>query len=98
LFKVLDNKKDIHKKSIITEEYKKEFIYQFANTLEKIIVNFNQAIDRQLFYTDFWDLINKEDKEKYKRNINLIRSDFGSYRCWGYALRHCRSLCPSHQD
>lgn len=76
LFKVLDDKKDIHKKSIIVEEYKKEFIYQFANTLEKIIVNFNQAIDRQLFYTDFWDLINKEDKEEIKECINQKNKDW----------------------
>jgi hypothetical protein len=76
LFKVLDNKKDIHKKSIISEEYKKEFIYQFANTLEKIIVNFNQAIDRQLFYTDFWDLIQHEDKDEIKRYIDIKNKDW----------------------
>jgi hypothetical protein len=76
LFKVLDNKKDIHKKSIITEEYKKEFVYQFANTLEKIIVNFNQAIDRQLFYADFWDYIKREDRNEIKECINQKNKDW----------------------
>jgi hypothetical protein len=76
LFAILDNKKDIHKKSIIVEEYKKEFVYQFANTLEKIIVNFNQAIDRQLFYTDFWDYIKREDKEEIKRYIDIKNKDW----------------------
>ena len=76
LFAILDNKKDIHKKSIISEEYKKEFIYQFANTLEKIIVNFNQAIDRQLFYTDFWDYIKREDREEIKRYIDIKNKDW----------------------
>lgn len=76
LFKVLDDKKDIHKKSIIVEEYKKEFVYQFANTLEKIIVNFNQAIDRQLFYTDFWDYIKKEDRNEIKEYINQKNKDW----------------------
>lgn len=76
LFAILDNKKDIHKKSIISEEYKKEFIYQFANTLEKIIVNFNQAIDRQLFYADFWDYIKKEDREEIKRYIDIKNKDW----------------------
>jgi hypothetical protein len=76
LFAILDDKKDIHKKSIITEEYKKEFVYQFANTLEKIIVNFNQAIDRQLFYADFWDYIKREDKEEIKRYIDIKNKDW----------------------
>jgi hypothetical protein len=76
LFAILDDKKDIHKKSIITEEYKKEFIYQFANTLEKIIVNFNQAIDRQLFYADFWDLIQHEDKDEIKKYIDIKNKDW----------------------
>ena len=76
LFRVLDDKKDIHKKSIIVEEYKKEFIYQFANTLEKIIVNFNQAIDRQLFYADFWDLIQHEDKDEIKKYIDIKNKDW----------------------
>ena len=76
LFKVLDDKQNIHKKSIIVEEYKKEFVYQFANTLEKIIVNFNQAIDRQLFYADFWDYIKKEDRDEIKECINQKNKDW----------------------
>jgi hypothetical protein len=76
LFAILDDKQNIDKKSIISEEYKKEFIYQFANTLEKIIVNFNQAIDRQLFYTDFWDYIKREDREEIKECINQKNKDW----------------------
>jgi hypothetical protein len=41
------------KKNILNQEYSKEFIYQFTNVLDKIITNFNQTINKQLFYTDF---------------------------------------------
>ena len=76
LFKVLDDKENIHKKSIINQEYNKEFIYQFANVLDKIITNFNQAIDRQLFYADFWHLIQHEDRDEIKEYINIKNKDW----------------------
>ena len=76
LFKVLDDKQNIHKKSIINQEYSKEFIYQFANVLDKIITNFNQTIDRQLFYADFWHLIQNEDKNEIKKYIDIKNKDW----------------------
>ena len=76
LFKVLDDKQNIYKKSIINQDYSKEFIYQFTNVLDKIIVNFNQAIDRQLFYADFWHLIQHEDKDEIKKYIDIKNKDW----------------------
>ena len=76
LFKILDDKENIHKKSIINQEYSKEFIYQFSNVLDKIIVNFNQAIDRQLFYADFWHLIQHEDRDEIKKYIDIKNKDW----------------------
>jgi hypothetical protein len=76
LFKVLDDKQNIHKKSILNQEYSKEFIYQLANVLDKIIVNFNQAIDRQLFYADFWHLIQHEDRDEIKKYIDVKNKDW----------------------
>ena len=76
LFKVLDDKQNIYKKSIINQDYSKEFIYQFANVLDKIIVNFNQAIDRQLFYADFWHLIQHEDRDEIKKYIDIKNKDW----------------------
>ena len=76
LFKVLDDKQNIHKKSILNQEYSKDFIYQFSNSLDKIIVNFNQAIDRQLFYADFWHLIEHEDRDEIKKYIDIKNKDW----------------------
>ena len=76
LFKILDDKQNIYKKSILNQEYNKEFIYQFANVLDKIIVNFNQAIDRQLFYADFWHLIQHEDRDEIKKYIDIKNKDW----------------------
>ena len=76
LFKVLDDKQNIHKKSIINQEYNKEFIYQFTNVLDKIITNFNQAIDRQLFYADFWHLIQHEDRDEIKKYIDIKNKEW----------------------
>jgi hypothetical protein len=76
LFKVLDDKQNIYKKSIINQEYSKEFIYQFTNVLDKIITNFNQAIDRQLFYADFWHLLQHEDRDEIKKYIDVKNKDW----------------------
>jgi len=76
LFKVLDDKQNIHKKSIINQEYSKDFIYQFTNVLDKIITNFNQTIDRQLFYADFWHLIQHEDRDEIKKYIDIKNKDW----------------------
>ena len=76
LFKVLDDKEYIYKKSIINQEYNKEFIYQFTNALDKIIINFNQTIDKQLFYADFWHLLQHEDKDEIKKYIDIKNKDW----------------------
>lgn len=76
LFKILDDKQNIYKKSILNQEYSKDFIYQFINVLDKIITNFNQAIDRQLFYADFWHLIQHEDRDEIKKYIDVKNKDW----------------------
>jgi hypothetical protein len=76
LFKILDDKQNIYKKSILNQEYSKDFIYQFTNVLDKIITNFNQAIDRQLFYADFWHLIQHEDRDEIKKYIDIKNKEW----------------------
>jgi len=73
LFDILNNKKI--NESII-DKYTEDFLYQFTNALKKLITNFNHAIERQLYYTDNWDLISKEHKNKIKNMINLKNIDW----------------------
>jgi len=82
LFKFLKDN-EILTKSFINE-YKRDFIYQFTGMLEKIIRGFNNAIDRQLYYTDFWDKISNEDKDEIKRYIDIKNKDWIDY----YIKRH----------
>jgi hypothetical protein len=74
LFEILQNK-DILDISIINN-YNKEFTYQIINMLDKIISGFNQAIDRQLYYTDFWDKITTIDKLEINKQIDIKNNDW----------------------
>lgn len=81
LFSFLKNK-DVNLKSFIPT-YDKDFTIQFSGMLEKIINGLNQTIDRQLFYTDFWNMITEVDKSEIKKYINLKNKDWINY----YLLR-----------
>jgi hypothetical protein len=73
LFKIL-NDKNINASIINT--YTNDFLYQFTNALNKLITNFNNAIKRQLYYTDNWNYISKEDKNEIKYMINIKNKDW----------------------
>ena len=74
LFDLLDS--DLPESISIIEEYTDDFLYQFLNALNKLIVNFNNAIERQLYYTDNWDSISKEHKLEIKKMINEKNKDW----------------------
>ena len=76
LFDIL-NKKKIN--NSIIKEYTDDFLYQFTNALNKLITNFNYAIERQLYYTDNWNLITKEHKKKIKYMIDIKNKDWIEY-------------------
>ena len=60
----------------IIEQYTDDFLYQFLNALNKLIVNFNNAIERQLYYTEHWDSITKEHKYEIKKMIHEKNKDW----------------------
>lgn len=81
MFDILD--KDLFTETIsIIDKYTDDFIYQFSNGLNKLIVNFNDAIERQLYYTENWDSISKEHKNEIKKMINQKNKD------WIYLFLH----------
>jgi uncharacterized protein (UPF0333 family) len=60
----------------IIENYTNDFIYQFSNALNKLIVNFNNAIERQIYYTENWDMITEEHKKEIKKMIDEKNKDW----------------------
>jgi hypothetical protein len=77
LFSILEDER-IMELSVI-EEYNRDFLFQFCNVLEKLTASFNLAIDRQLYYTDFWKYISEFDKNEIKRYINIKNKDWIEY-------------------
>jgi hypothetical protein len=72
LFKLL-NSKNILETSIIVE-YDDEFIIKFSHILSKIISKFNESIERELYYTDFWNELKNVDENiinKFSKNKNV---------------------------
>lgn len=67
LFSLLDDK-NILEKSII-EDYDNNFINDFILIFEKIIAEFNQIIERELYYTDFWNEIEKIDSNTINKLV-----------------------------
>jgi hypothetical protein len=75
LFEILDE--DNFKENIsIIEKYSDDFLYQFSNALNKLIVNFNNAIERQLYYTENWDSITNDHKKEIKKMIHQKNKDW----------------------
>ena len=75
LFEILDEDNFTENISII-EKYSDDFIYQFSNALNKLIVNFNNAIERQLYYTENWDSITNDHKNEIKKMIHQKNKDW----------------------
>lgn len=75
LDKNLTNELSSFTESII-ENYTNDFIYQFSNALNKLIVNFNNAIERQIYYTENWDMITEEHKKEIKKMIDEKNKDW----------------------
>jgi len=81
MFNILDEDL-INKNLSIIDNYTDDFLYQFSNGLNKLIVNFNDAIERQIYYTINWDSITKEHKNEIKKMINKKNKD------WIYLYLH----------
>uniref|UniRef100_A0A6C0H7E5 Ribosomal RNA methyltransferase FtsJ domain-containing protein n=1 Tax=viral metagenome TaxID=1070528 RepID=A0A6C0H7E5_9ZZZZ len=78
LFNILKLQTTIKNISIINK-YHKDFIFQYYNILEKIINQFNMAIDRQLFYTDYLNIIKDtetNDSINHSEYIKLKNKDW----------------------
>ena len=77
MFDLIDDK-ELGNISIV-ETYSEDYIYQITNILDKIITQFNDAIDTQLFYTDFWDNFTQLEISKIRKYIYIKNEDWIDY-------------------
>ena len=74
MFNILNDDNIIN--ASLFNSFEDDFIYQFSNILDNIINGFNKAIQRQLFYTDFWDTFSNSDKNIIKTYIDVKNKDW----------------------
>ena len=60
----------------IINTYSDDFLYQFSNAYNKLLNIFNEAIKRQLYYTNNWDTISSEHKKEIKKMIDEKNNDW----------------------
>ena len=72
----LSEENNIEKYSVINKPYNKDFYYQLVKSLRLFTNLFVDTINMQLFYTDFWNNIDSNIKNKIKEMINVKNKQY----------------------